>query len=304
MNFNVKPKNLARQEKGLPQTISQLIQKYKLDALWDNIQKLVNEVLQHADFIRAGEISADRIKGGTLKLGGENNISGKLEIVDEQGNGVLNAGKDGLELQNGTKIIGANGILSQFQFGEYDWKEVGYYNETYPLQRNTYKFINVPIYIPSNFEVTEARVILKHAPIKWGDNIGNKSVWGYCRNVKLYKQSEQDSFYKEYPIFPSEDYSDEEVLTTEIIGAFGSDGFTAQSANQSTHQSEVITSTDIKNSLQSGFTLLQVRTGNDIPTYNLDVNYVDGGLTNGYQTSVYQQTGAMKVLVNIVGFIK
>ena len=154
--------------------------------------------------------------------------------------------------------------------------------------------------------MTEAREILKHAPIKWEDNIGNKSVWGYCRNVKLFKQGEQDSFYKEYPIFPSEDYSNEEVVTSEIVGAFGSNGFTANSANNAMHQSEFVTSSNIMGSLNNGFTLLQVRTGNSIPSFNLDAEYVDEdtGLINGYQTNVYEQTGVMKVFVSIVGFIK
>lgn len=360
MNYNIKPKDLSRQERGLPQTISQLIQKYKLDAIWENIEKIVQEVIEqnsgyvmkrdgimyiadsnmleeantvlrigknfldlskngidgnyetiisldgiiNANFIQTGQLNANRIKGGTLTLGGENNVSGKFQILDGQGEGILEASKDGFLLQNGTKLIGSNGILSQFQFGESEWKLVGYLNETYPVMRNSYQFVNIPIYIPDNFEIQEAKVVLRHAPVKWDDNIGAKNIWGYSRNIKLYQQDEQDSFYKEYPIFPSEDYSDVEILTNEIEGAFGESGFTAQVANASIHKSEIKVSNDIKDYIKTGFSLLQIRTGNDIPTIGLDVEYDSDGFNAGYQSNVFKQTGVIQAFITITGFIK
>lgn len=39
-----------------------------------------------ADFITSGTMSAQRIKGGTLKLGGEDNSNGQAEVADSEGN--------------------------------------------------------------------------------------------------------------------------------------------------------------------------------------------------------------------------
>ena len=125
MEFSIKPTKTSRQDGMLPQTIEQLIKKYKLDSMWENIQKIVEEIIEqnsgyvvkkdgimyiadtnvleeaktvlrigknaldisnngingeyqtiislngiiNADFITAGTLSANRIKGGTLKLG-------------------------------------------------------------------------------------------------------------------------------------------------------------------------------------------------------------------------------------------
>ncbi len=49
-----------------------------------------------ADLITAGEMSADRIRGGTLILGGQNNTFGALQIVDESGNVIGTWDRNGL----------------------------------------------------------------------------------------------------------------------------------------------------------------------------------------------------------------
>lgn len=60
-----------------------------------------------ADFIAAGTMFADRIKGGTLTLGGEDNANGVLNVLDK--NGVLKGRwtKDGIEMEllDGSKVI-------------------------------------------------------------------------------------------------------------------------------------------------------------------------------------------------------
>lgn len=47
-----------------------------------------------ADFITTGTMTANRIKGGTLTLGGKSNGSGVLKVIDENNNGILTANKD------------------------------------------------------------------------------------------------------------------------------------------------------------------------------------------------------------------
>lgn len=49
-----------------------------------------------ADFIVAGTMLADRIKGGTLTLGGDNNKNGIAKVLDAKGNEIVRLNKDGV----------------------------------------------------------------------------------------------------------------------------------------------------------------------------------------------------------------
>ena len=78
-----------------------------------------------ADFITTGKLNADRIYGGTLTLGGNGNVNGKLEILDASGNiigewnsTVFNVNTSGA---NGTlRLDGDGGHLSKAIIGELD----------------------------------------------------------------------------------------------------------------------------------------------------------------------------------------
>lgn len=48
-----------------------------------------------ADFIAAGTMYADRIRGGTLRMGGADNVNGVIEVADAAGNVVCRLDKDG-----------------------------------------------------------------------------------------------------------------------------------------------------------------------------------------------------------------
>ncbi len=61
-----------------------------------------------ADFITAGTMQADRIKGGTLKLGGSGNGNGVAQITDEKGNVLITLDKNGILLAEGVKIGWSN----------------------------------------------------------------------------------------------------------------------------------------------------------------------------------------------------
>lgn len=88
-----------------------------------------------ADFITAGTMYADRIKGGTLKLGGEENRSGVLSIVNGEGEEIGRWDKDGIVILYGTldgiKIVSSDDenhtiIIDEGQIKGYqDGSEVG-----------------------------------------------------------------------------------------------------------------------------------------------------------------------------------
>lgn len=58
-----------------------------------------------ADFIRAGTMLADRIRGGTLELGGQANQNGVLKILNAAAQQIGLWDKDGIRLESGTSIV-------------------------------------------------------------------------------------------------------------------------------------------------------------------------------------------------------
>lgn len=247
-----------------------------------------------ADMITTGTMSAERINGGTLKLGGNNNTNGSIQVVDASGKSLVNISKDGLILSNGTKLIGGAGILSEFKFGNYDWSQVGYETDLAQGQ-NVYSSIDIPYLVPSNFEIIKAVLTIKHCPVKWG--YSTTSIWGYCRNIGAYILEDNIDYYREVQL-NSESFSQNEVFDTEINLAFGSSGFTAKTPSNNSHVLETKESIDIAlllNSKKSG--TVQIRTRNSIPAFKLDVGDV-------FQRNCLQQTGAVKAMLNIIGYVK
>lgn len=64
-----------------------------------------------ADWINTGSLSATRIKGGTLTLGGENNINGSLRVLSSTGGQIALLDKDGLVLGNRITVIDTSGNI-------------------------------------------------------------------------------------------------------------------------------------------------------------------------------------------------
>ncbi len=245
-----------------------------------------------ADLIKAGTMSLERLLGDVLTLGGSNNKSGRIEIKDSSGNIMAILNNEGLTLSNGAKLIGGNGVLSQFQYKSGEWLGYNlYYMEEYRETR-----IILDTYIPENFVVTSAKITLEHTPINWSyavENNQNAYTWGYCRNIRLYKsdttgQKIQMAFYSE---IYSEFYGNE----TEIVNAFGKNGFTAKIPSDSNFKTEEVESIDIKNFLSQGRNVFTIRTANTPPTA-----YTNGKLN----PEGMRQTGSVEAILNIVGYMK
>lgn len=88
-----------------------------------------------ADFIAAGTMYADRIRGGTLRMGGTDNVNGVIEVADAAGNTVCRFDKDGANIfgqilardSNGYWMRMANGKL----FGGNGSDTYGHIDATY-----------------------------------------------------------------------------------------------------------------------------------------------------------------------------
>ena len=323
-------KKVNRKDGGTPQTIAQLIRKYSLDTMWDNIKagtinadrikagsinaslitsgildasliktgiidaNLIKAGILNADLIKAGTMSADRIKGGTLILGGENDTNGSMQVKDASGNNLVSISKEGVKLENGTQLITEDGILSVIQFGEYDWKQVGY--KANPsnniMEKMTY---DIPVFIPEGFTILDARVSLLHSPIKWSGY--SQSGWGYCRNLRLYKQDKSQDWYQEI-ILDSEDISESEFYTNEISNAFGNNGYSPSVPSDNNHLVEIKISNNIKDHLSIDKNItLQIHSGNQEPEFNIDL----GDL---YSSECLNNTGNCIAILTVVGFYK
>lgn len=56
----------------------------------------------NASYISAGTVSADILKGGVLKLGGENNVNGTMEVYDANGNVIGVWNRNGINISSGS----------------------------------------------------------------------------------------------------------------------------------------------------------------------------------------------------------
>lgn len=74
-----------------------------------------------ADFIVAGTMLADRIKGGTLELGGANNGNGIARVMDESGNEIVRMDKDGV-YTTGKYICNSNEYGRSVEISEGEYK--------------------------------------------------------------------------------------------------------------------------------------------------------------------------------------
>lgn len=82
-----------------------------------------------ADFIKTGTMYADRIKGGTLNLGGLNNVNGILQIKNANGEVIGSWDKNGISATN-CDLSGRmkSGESSSYLMELYQGKIIGYYN--------------------------------------------------------------------------------------------------------------------------------------------------------------------------------
>lgn len=136
-------------------------------------------------------MSLARLYGSDLFLGGNGNGRGRVIIKDENAIDKIILDNAGVSLLNGSRLIGGNGVLSNFQFQDHNF--VGY---TWVLEQYHKCRLVLDVNIPENFIVTSAKIILEHRPILWDyvdSNNVSKNAWGYSRNVKLYKMTTLDS---------------------------------------------------------------------------------------------------------------
>lgn len=169
----------------------------------------------------------DDVEAKNIIVGGKDNTSGLIQVLDETGTLTVNIDKSGVTLSNGAELIGGNGLLSSLQFDSknVNWGAntltgywfLGYNYEEY-LGIGVYKnWLEIDAEIPTNFVVTSAYVTLYHIPVTWG------SYKGYCRNLKLYNVSNPTNL-SITGAYMSEFGATYNYTKAEISGAFGASG--------------------------------------------------------------------------------
>lgn len=220
-----------------------------------------------ADFITTGTMSAERINGGTLKLGGNNNTNGSIQVVDATGNDLVKISKDGLILNNGTKLIGNGGLLSNIQFNSGEMKLLGvtcpYYE--YYLKESLVVYVE----LPENFNVESAFITIIHQPVYW-----NEQNWGYSRNIGAYKSNNDSIANVDWMSDVGEITED---TSTQLTSLFGSSNTWQPSApNSSKHSIEIKKSNNIKDYIEEGFNKFVIQTSDNLPEWtdeNTGVKY-------------------------------
>lgn len=97
------------------QTQDDIFNKLTNDGKLKGIYMKEGELYINASYLKSGYLSADRIYGGTLTLGGSNNTNGLFQLLDVSGKEIVSGNKDGLSAVKGK--IGGFTIDSTQIFG-------------------------------------------------------------------------------------------------------------------------------------------------------------------------------------------
>ncbi len=253
-----------------PNFVSDTIEKQKETELGIDKKVGKDEIIAHIN--QSDELIG--IIAKKISLEGYTTINNGFS-VDLEGNMTANNAtiKGDIFLPNSeTKIIDRQGLLTNLEFiGKVSGSQMtsGNYNllgfEVDDMnQSNTKTRIVFDAYIPENFTIVEAKVILNHFPLKIFKPDTSVAGWGYSRKIKLYKTG-ITSIYRNY--IPSGFFKDTETEFYDEIYAMGLNGYTPSTPNDSNHILETFISENISSQLNTGLNRLKIESSESIPSY-------------------------------------
>ena len=205
--------------------------------------------------------------------------------IDEEGNasianGAVCINSDGIQMADGTSIIGGDGIYTNLQFhssSNYNGF-IGYYGSTYTGFYQAYLTIEADI--PSNFVVKTAYITIKHQPIAWAYD--SSTVEGYGRNIQIYTETmdgawslDYDSDWYEYQEMPGSQ--------TELLGSTGK--------TFSSSETESVSSDDVSDYLEAG----------SVTTFYIGSTTEASSISSA--SDMIANTGRGQATLNIIGFL-
>lgn len=242
------------------------------------------------------------IQSSKISLEGYTTINGGFS-VDEEGNasianGAVRIDNNGIQMADGTSIVGGKGMMTNMEFVGHgnmndgisgNYYQVGF--RTNSITSSNFKAkITIDAYIPENFTITKAIVVLSHFPLKVQYQ-GQDKGYGYSRAVKIYSSS-NSARYRVWNI-GSEFFDEETGYDSEIDIKNMKNGWTPKDYDR--HKIENIVTDDIKNSLNNGINRLIIQSSEDIPTFSYDDNN---------QINCLLRTGMMSATLEVYGFMK
>ena len=128
--------------------------------------------------------------------------------------------------------------------------------------------LNLDCVVPEGLMIAKANITIFHSPIFWNvfdsTSLQAGHIWGYCRNIRLYKATNLYSRLLACD-WGGEIYVDENTTNySEVLGAFGDNGFTANIPSNYSHDGQSITSIDLKDSLVVGVNRFKIATANGV----------------------------------------
>ncbi len=268
------------------------------------IQMAVNEInLEVSKKINDIDVVARiNLSDGIINLEGDrliidtNNLKISKDSILECVKGIftdvtIKGGK--IELQNGATIVGDNGLLTNLQFqtfGNYMGKSlVGFVYDSFSTGQIIKTCLPIIVKVPENFTVVHAYVSIDHSRVNFANATLNASYVGAAKNVKLYKAQTTNTLAiksDEYATSASLDFG---ILSgTEITGAFGDNGYTAN--NIYSDSNEVVKSNDIGSSITTGNNILFIATAENTTS----------SVTN--MRDANSKTGAIQLTVDVIGY--
>ncbi len=242
----------------------------------DEIIAKINLSTEKAEDGSLLSIQADKIKLEGLVTANENfkiNLDGSIETKN-------------MYLPNGGRVIGGDGLFSNLQFISEE-SIVGYTYNAVTEQYEKSKAI-IYCYIPQNFTIDSAKITIIHTQVKWTDvGSSGSSVLGACKNVGLFYSNGLNRHLQGAAIGYFNRY--DSTYFSEINNAFGENRFTADTPTETSRNSQIVESVDVKSSLSAGQNILSIETANATPS--------------NMQTA-YEENGDVIAIMNIIGYIK
>ena len=268
----------------------------------DEINAEVSQKVGNDEIISRLNLSPEeaKIQSPKLQIEGLTTINGYFKVLEDGSIEAVNGKFTGdIFLNSGGKVIGGDGLLTNLvfssidKFGGYSLTgfDVDYFtNPMSPTFKK--KDTSVDIIIPDNFTITSAKATIMHTRVH-GMNLSGSEIIGYCRNLKLYKATGNIAPLIIFSYGSDYFYNSTGFSGTEIVNAFGTNGYTA--TNTSSDTVEVVESIDISSQLTTGFNKLYLRTGETTSS-------IPSGMPSANTDDALSKTGMIILRVDVLGY--
>lgn len=214
------------------------------------------------------------------------NLDGSVETTD-------------LRLATGGKVIGGDGLMTNFQynFGSnnisgYNISGFGDLGFVCIMETTNQKTSMIAdIYIPENFKVIDARIVFSHCPIYYNDI----KKYGYVKNVTAYiaDTSRMENMYlKVDSVYGTDVFAlNDNISYEEIDEAFENGSYTPPTPSSSSQKLTTIIGNNIKDLFrESGNYRVKLQSANNPPTTITP-------------SACATETGYCKATINIIGYM-